>query len=55
MFPDLLTKSENWSGLWALTHWDNFNGFGMVGVKHALQDTPGAQFGRKNVKYRYVR
>lgn len=37
-----------------LTHWDNYNGFGMTATKHPLPDTPGVNFGSKNVKRRYV-
>ena len=38
-----------------LTHWDNYNGFGMTAVKRLLPDTPGVNFRSKNVKDRCVR
>jgi SAM-dependent methyltransferase len=36
-----------------ITHWDNLYGFGMVAQKRPQQDTPGMNFGKRDVVTRY--
>lgn len=38
-----------------ITHWDNPYGFGMVATKKPQQDTPGMNFGRRDIAKRYWR